>query len=183
LQGSTVADLWDGPIARTLGYFGELWLTDESGIAFEHETTMAIMDAMARLKSLMPEPPAGAPKALGGSPSGDPYLLPNMAAAAVLKESGFIVHNLGPETPFVSFLAVAERHGPKLVWLSLTTKRTEKEAAQIDEFIGSLDGLVGQIVLGGRFALEDRTRWTRGARVLGTMNDLALVADTIRASR
>jgi hypothetical protein len=83
----------------------------------------------------------------------------------------------------VSFLAVAERHGPKLVWLSLTTKRTEKEAAQIDEFIGSLDGLVGQIVLGGRFALEDRTRWTRGARVLGTMNDLALVADTIRASR
>lgn len=183
LQGNTVADLWDGPVASALEFFGEFWRTDESGVGLEHETTMAIVDAMVRIKGLLPQPTAGAPKALGGSPSGDPYLLANLAAAAVLRESRFTVFNLGPDTPLPSFLEAAERHRPDLFWLSLTTKRSDKEVAQIDEFIETLRGLVGQIVLGGRFALANRLRWTDQARVLGTMNDLGLVADTIRAGR
>jgi len=183
VQGSTIADLWDGPIAGALESLGELWLSDEAGIPLEHEATMAFMDSIVQMKALIPDPPTNALTALGGTPSGDPYLLPSIAASAVLNESGFKVVNLGPDTPSESFMNAVERYSPDLVWLSLTMKRSDKEMAMIDELVDGLHRSTGQVVIGGRFALSHRLRWKGKARVLQTMSDLALVADTLNASK
>jgi methanogenic corrinoid protein MtbC1 len=183
VQGLSVADLWDGPITRALESLGELWLTDDSGIPLEHEGTMAIMDAIVTIKGLIPEPAPDSRVGMGGAPSGDPYLLPSLAASAVLTESGFKVVNLGPDTPSDSFLDAARRQRPDIVWLSLTSKRTDKQMLEIDALIDELRQSVSQVVLGGRFAQSQRLRWKGNARVLQTMNDLALVADTLNAGR
>ena len=110
-------------------------------------------------------------------------MLPGIAASAVLTESGFRAINLGPDTPPDSFVYASQRYGPHLMWLSLTSKRSDSEAAEIEALIEELHGSVGQIVVGGRFALSNRARWKGNARVLQTMNDLALVADTLNASK
>lgn len=183
VQGMSMADLWDGPICTALESLGELWRTDDSGIPLEHEATMAIMDAVVRIRGLMPDPSPESLTALGGAPSGDPYLLPSLAASAVLTESGFKVVNLGPDTPSASFLDAVGRHEPDLVWLSLTSKRNGKDVAEVEKLVQEINKSVGQVVLGGQFAVANRLRWTTGARLLQTMNNLSLVADTLNANK
>jgi hypothetical protein len=178
VQGSTMADLWDGPISGTLEFFGANWANEPSGIPLEHEATMIVVDAIGRIRALLPDPGENALVALGGAPVGDPYLLPSLAASAVLAEVGLRPVNLGPNTPISSFTDAALRHSPVLLWISLTSERSE---ASTSELVGLIDELRGidEIVLGGRFALANRANLGDRARILRTMNELSILADSL----
>ena len=84
VDGMSLASLFDGPIARALAQIGTLWKHSEEGIFVEHVATGVCLEAVNRLRVLLPPPSSSAPVALGGAPSGDPYLLPSLMAATVV---------------------------------------------------------------------------------------------------
>lgn len=120
LDGMPVAALADGPLRLAMEELGRLWLSDPEGVAREHHATLLVMRAVEALRNVLPAPPADAPLAVGGGPSGDPYLLPSLLASLVLQEAGWRTVDLGPDTPDAALIVAAHRHGATLVWRSFT---------------------------------------------------------------
>lgn len=119
LGGASVAQLVDGPLVQAMTRIGELWRSRPQGVLLEHRATEVAIRAMVRLGALL-QPPAAGPVSVGGAPSGDPYILASMSAAAVLEDEGFRATNLGPETPLSTLALSVETLSPRLVWVSVS---------------------------------------------------------------
>jgi len=119
LRGRSLAQLVDGPLRAAMAKLGELWLAEEGGIFREHRATDIALRLLVGLRGMLPEAPR-APRALGCAPAGDPYVLPSLAAAAVLDSAGLAAVNLGPATPPAELAAAAVEVRPALVWLSVS---------------------------------------------------------------
>lgn len=119
LAGASVAQLVDGPLVQAMTRIGELWRSRPQGVLMEHRATEVAIRAMVRLGALL-RPPAAGPVSVGGAPSGDPYILASMSAAAVLEDEGFRATNLGPETPLSTLALSVETLSPRLVWVSVS---------------------------------------------------------------
>lgn len=122
LSGQSIARIADGPIRSAMGRLGELWQHDPAGIFIEHRAVDICMQGVQQLRPLI-ETDAPGDFALGGAPSGDPYLLPTLLASMVLLSEGWRAMNLGPNTPYTSLMAAVERYSPRLVWLSVSYVR------------------------------------------------------------
>lgn len=151
LAGATIASLADGPIRAAMHALGERWRHDEAGVFVEHRGTEICLHAVSALRALMPETPASAPTAVGGAPSGDPYLLPSLLASFAVAEAGLDAINLGPETPLTAFDAAFATHRPALVWLSITTAPTRALGRALASWLGDVPRGVA-VVIGGQHA-------------------------------
>ena len=114
LDTTPVAAIVDGPIAAAMARLGELWKHGEAGIALEHRAVDICVRALNQIQTLLPLPEARALRAVGGGPEGDPYVIPSLAAAAVLAEAGYRTSNLGPNTPFDALRAMAAEQSARL---------------------------------------------------------------------
>jgi len=154
LNGRSIAQIIDGPVQTAMARLGELWFEGQEtvGVFKEHRATDIAIQALTRLRLLIPSR-EGSPVAVGGAPSGDPYLLPSLAAAAVLESRGLNAVNLGPETPLESLQLAAESMDASLVWLSVTSiedrKKLQGQLVELVERIGD-KGL--PLVIGGQKA-------------------------------
>lgn len=119
LEGSSVAEIVDGPLEYAMARIGEAWVENDSGIFWEHRATQIAIEALARLRLALPSGSGGV-AAVGGAPSGDPYLLPSVAVAAVMEAEGLQATNLGPETPLSSLALAAADLDARIVWLSVS---------------------------------------------------------------
>jgi len=154
LNGRSIAQIIDGPFQTAMERLGELWFEGQEtvGVFQEHRATDIAIQALTRLRLLIPSR-EGSPVAVGGAPSGDPYLLPSLAAAAVLESRGLNAVNLGPETPLESLQLAAESMDASLLWLSVTAiEDREKLQAQLVEFVEALEDKGLPLVIGGQKA-------------------------------
>lgn len=119
LAGTSVAEIVDGPLVHAMTKVGELWRAGDDGIFVEHRATETAIQAIVRLRALLPAP-GEAVAAVGGAPSGDPYVLPSLTAATVLEDEGLRATNLGPETPVDTLTLGVETLSPRVVWLSVS---------------------------------------------------------------
>lgn len=181
LAGQDVAEIADGPIREAMEELGKLWQHDAAGIYIEHRATDICIQAVQQLRLLF-EPQDGAAVAIGGAAPGDPYLLPSMLAAAALMADGWQAVNLGPETPFDALLAAAERHGPRVVWISISSIRDRRE---IEEGVARVAARLAErqiaLILGGRalgdLSLPDSAAARRGV----LLSDLVRLANLARS--
>lgn len=180
LAGASVATLIDGPIAEALEALGEMWQDEARGVFIEHRATTICMEALAGLRLLIPDPGAGAPVAVGGSPAADVYLLPNLMAAAVLAERGVQTVNLGAHTPSQAFLDAVDAHAPALVWVALTSDLSEKERGEVVHLLEQLLARDLVVVVGGRTARVHSSDWPAGVHLLETMEALAAYAGRLQ---
>ena len=154
LNGRSIAQIIDGPFQTAMERLGELWFEGQEkvGVFQEHRATDIAIQALTRLRLLIPSR-EGSPVAVGGAPSGDPYLLPSLAAAAVLESRGLNAVNLGPETPLESLQLAAESMDASLLWLSVTSiEDREKLQAQLVELVEALEDKGLPLVIGGQKA-------------------------------
>jgi len=179
LAGASVAELGDGPIREAMHGLGELWRHDHSRVHVEHRGTDACLQAIAAVRALLPEPSAKAALAIGGAPSGDPYLAPSQLAAMVATEAGLRADNLGPDLPAAALQAAVAEQRPKLVWLSVSTVLPETASRAL---VRALDALPRSttIIVGGQHAAQ----LPRSARItrVTTLRELADHARAVKAA-
>jgi excisionase family DNA binding protein len=150
LNGKTVAQIVDGPLRHAMERLGDLWKTDECAIFWEHRATEIAISAISRLRMLIPPRPDSAPTAVGGAPSGDPYILPTLCAAAVLESQGFNAVNLGGDTPVPSMLLAAQALRARLIWISVSViAEPQRLQQQIDDLARELAEPAVPIIVGG----------------------------------
>lgn len=156
VEGARIVELCDGPIRSVMHRLGEIWNHDHAGVFLEHRATSVVVEILGRLRSLTPARPE-APRAIGCAPSGDPYLIPTLAAAAALSEEGFDATNLGPDTPLTALELAIEKITPAVVWISASTERSAPVVeAGLDSLARACRSNRASLVIGGR-AFEDRT--------------------------
>lgn len=156
LNGRSIAQIIDGPVQTAMERLGELWFEGQEtvGVFKEHRATDIAIQALTRLRLLIPSR-EGSPVAVGGAPSGDPYLLPSLAAAAVLESRGLNAVNLGPETPLESLQLAAESMDASLLWLSVTSIEDREELREeLVELVERLGDKGLPLVIGGQKADE-----------------------------
>ncbi|MCP4201711.1 MAG: hypothetical protein GY769_07230 [bacterium] len=128
---------------------GELWTGEPSGIFWEHRATQIAIQALARLRGLI-KVPDDAPFAVGGAPSGDRYILPSMAVAAVLEGEGMRAVNLGPDTPPDTLALGVDDLSARLAWLSVSVaSKPERLRDAIMKLLPTLEGRGTPLVVGG----------------------------------
>lgn len=153
LAGWSPSQIIDGPLQEAMSRIGELWKHDSGAIYVEHRATDIVVQALSKLRSLISIPPAVAMRAVGGAPSGDPYILPSLAASIVLASLGMRATNLGPETPVETLRHAVEQLSPHVVWISAST--TAEPAKLRDEILRLADNAGERdcsVIVGGRMA-------------------------------
>jgi MerR family transcriptional regulator, light-induced transcriptional regulator len=180
VSGWPVAAIGDGPMRFAFEKIGTLWQHDPAGIVIEHLATDTCVRALAELRTLFPPPASGAPAALGAAPSGDPYILPSMMAAAVLADLGFRDHNLGPESPIAALGQAADHYRPRIVWLAMSVPRDDEPfRAAVVDLAGRLARRGARLIVGGRGA--PALAPTAGMLRIHSMAELAAFAHGARA--
>jgi excisionase family DNA binding protein len=181
VAGRPVAWVFDHLLHESLADIGTLWEHGKEGIFIEHRAIDICLHAIARLRDLLPEIPADAPRAIGAAPSGDPYLLPSQMVAAVLHEGGWQAINLGPDTPLDVLARGAEAHDARLVWLSCSSEAAAGNLARnIPAFADELACKGRQLMAGGR-AWPELPRKARPSLVhMDTLTELEAYARGLR---
>jgi excisionase family DNA binding protein len=153
LSGWSPSQIIDGPLQEAMSRIGELWRQESGAIYVEHRATDLVVQALSKLRSLVPIPPADAMRAVGGAPSGDPYILPSLAASIVLASLGMRATYLGPETPVETLRHAVEELSPQVVWISASA--ATEPAKLRDEILRLADDARERdcsVIVGGRMA-------------------------------
>ena len=180
LSGSSIAAILDGSLRVALEKIGERWKDAPAGIVLEHRAVDTAVHALSTMRSAIPKPGAGAPCAVGGSPSGDPFVLPSLGAAIVLAEAGYVEMNLGAESPIEAMLAAVDRYRPAIVWRSVTrivpARAVEEDLLALAERVAPWGGWV---VVGGQSCPDPQASIHARVRALASMSDLARFARSL----
>lgn len=119
--GHSISTLADQVISPVMACVGHGWFSGEVDIYHEHRATQLCLSPLlaleARIQAAHPVTD-DTPLALGGGPEGDHYILANLLVAMALREIGWRVQNIGPNTPFDSLRRAMTDLRPRLVWLS-----------------------------------------------------------------
>lgn len=175
LEGVRIAELADGPIRDAMHSLGELYRHDHAGIFIEHRGTDICLQAVAHLRSLIPPARPGAPIAVCGAPSGDPYVLPSLLASVTVLEAGFCTFNLGPDTPVTAFDAAIAKHAPKLVLISITAELSQTVTRSLRQWLTQLPP--AQVCLLGGQQAHAAGVLPPHVRRLASMTQLAEIAE------
>ena len=158
--GRPLDELLDRLVAPAMAWLGDRWAQGKIDVYQEHAATLRAWSILAELRGLLPAPPDRAPLALGGAPEGDPYLLPTLMAEMTLSELGWRTVNIGPNTPVASLLEAVTRHGPRLVWLSVTSMKPRASFFEgYPRLFERVQAKGARLVIGGQGltpALQDR---------------------------
>jgi excisionase family DNA binding protein len=155
LSGEPTWSIFDETIRPAMERIGQLWQERPDGILIEHQATDLSSEAIERIRVALPLPSENAPVAVGAAGEKDPYRLPSLMAATVLREVGYNAVNLGPETPLPVLAEAADRHRASLVWLSLSTRPAARRARRQLQELADRAGRTGAaLIVGGREAGE-----------------------------
>jgi excisionase family DNA binding protein len=119
--GVRAACLGDEVVAPALARLGHAWETGRIDIFHEHRATQLCLEALHELRNSMPTPSTpDRPTAVGGSASGDGYVVANQLVELTLMDQGWEAVNIGPNTPAASFRTALHELRPRLLWLSIS---------------------------------------------------------------
>jgi len=128
--GLTVPRLADEVVSPVLARVGHGWAESCLDVYHEHRATQVCLAALQALKAHLEasgEPPADRPLAIGGGPEFDHYLLANLLVELTFRELGWRAIQIGPNTPFASFVRAMDELKPRLLWLSCSHLASTEE--------------------------------------------------------
>lgn len=182
-SGMSIEVLSDRVISPALAKVGHDWEQQRIDVWQEHRGSQLCAAALFDLREdLQNRPDRERPLALGGAPGGDPYLVPSLLVELTLLEAGWETSNLGPNTPLDSMLQAVRELKPKLVWLSVSYVRDERELIEGCRALhAELESMGSAFVIGGQ-ALTEALRAEIPCSFFGkSMSQLADFAQSLHA--
>lgn len=150
-RGRPLEEILDRLVGPAMTRVGELWAAGTIDVYQEHLATQRAWWILGELRALLPEPPLTAVLAVGGTPEGDPALLPSLMAELTLIETGWRALNLGPDLPLASLRRAVEAHRPRLVWLSLSLHGVQPRFFEdYPRLLDAARGVGAAVMLGGQ---------------------------------
>jgi excisionase family DNA binding protein len=157
-QHLTLAQIGDHLVMPSMARIGHAWETGNVDVYQEHRGTQMCLAALQGLRSTLPPAPASAPLAIGGGPERDHYFLANVLIELTLRELGWQVENVGPNTPLTSLAQAVRDRKPRLVWLSCSHLHdVERFIAEYSLLYEATRDIRATMMLGGR-AIDERIR-------------------------
>ncbi len=149
----------DDLLSAAFNDIGEKWGCGEVAVYQERRSCELCHRVMHEVRRALPELPASAPLAVGGTLDGDPYTLASSMAELVLRDNGWRACSLGNMLPFLSLRQALCDTRPRLFWLSVSVIRDREPF--LDEY-ARLWKLAQQndtaLVVGGKALAEDVRR-------------------------
>ncbi len=178
-----VAQLGDLLISTAMETVGRLWECGRAEVYQERRSCEICNQLIAELRSRLPDNSPAAPRAIGGTITGDHYTLANSLVELVLREAGWHATSLGCNLPLETLLVAVRREKPRLLWLSIShITDAEKFIADYNKFYSQLPADLA-VAVGGR-ALTDQLRprigYTAHCDNLEKLSALAKVIASVR---
>ncbi len=171
-NGLALEAIIDGPLRGALARIGELWRHQNEGLLIEHRATNIVTGLLNAIRLSLPKNSSG-PVAVGGAPSGDPYIVPSLATATVLAAAGWQPVNFGPDTPLESLARAATWLNPRLVWISLTVAPlTRSRLEQVVDLARTLAGSKIDLVVGGQAVTPGTFPALSNLKTLSSMTEM-----------
>ncbi|MEY4180990.1 MAG: hypothetical protein RLY70_4565 [Planctomycetota bacterium] len=126
LAKHSLSTVCDEVVAGAFREIGELWSCQQAEIYQERRAC----EIMLRILHAFRDTQRGinpALVAIGGTPPGDSYAIPNAIVELVLREAGWQAESLGTSLPFSSLAAAVRSQRPRLLWLSVSHVRDDAE--------------------------------------------------------
>lgn len=159
LHGQSLATIFDTTIAEAMRVIGELWMRGELTVAQEHLATRATLNAVHKLRSIVPVAESNGKIAMCCAIEGDFHELSTHLAQMVFESIGWEVLNFGSNTPLYSFADEVLHHSPELLCVSATIiTDIERLSRDYKEFQTKITKLKIPIIVGGRAFNDERLR-------------------------
>lgn len=120
LAGQSACEICDHVLAMAFHEIGDRWECGEVSIYRERRACEIAFKMLHELRMAIRTPQPGAPVAVGGTLSCDPYRLPNAMIELVLRELGWQATSLGTSLPLATISEAIRESRPRLLWLSLS---------------------------------------------------------------
>ena len=180
MAGESASRIFDRVIAPAFHCVGTSWQCDEVEIYQERRGCGICLRTIDELQRMIPAPKKRAPRAIGGSVEGDPYMLPTAMIETVLKQNGWESTSLGSGLPFATVLTAVEDLRPSLLWL--TVSHIENERRFLDAYASFFDAVHENVsvVVGGRALTDSLRRRMRYAAYCDNLQHLEEFAQALK---
>ncbi len=146
---ATPVDLHLALMVPALRSIGHRWETGELTVAAEHRASAVATRVMGRFGPSFVRPGRRRGTVVVAAPSGDHHALPVMVVGDLLRDAGYAVVDLGPDTPARS-LVDAARSADRLVGVAIGASITGLEEAVREAVAALHDGMPGvPVIVGG----------------------------------
>lgn len=150
LGGASLAELLDEVVAGALHRVGDEWETGRVTVADEHLATRTAGRAVETLRGSVRREGGARGTAVCCAAEEELHELSVLCAQTLLESEGWTVRNLGGNTPFFALADAVERHRPRLVCVSSTTRGVLAGAARdYAHFLEAARAAGARVVLGG----------------------------------
>jgi excisionase family DNA binding protein len=159
LAGEPLAEICDRLLAPAFAKIGHGWESGNIAVYQERRAVEICQRLLFELRSLVPEPPSGAPLAIGGTLADDPYKLATSMVELALREAGWQAESYGVGLPADTLVAAIEAVRPRLFWLSVSGFATRESFVEAFAPISTAATRCGTaLVIGGRALTEEVRR-------------------------
>ncbi len=159
LHGQFLSQIFDTTITEAMRNVGELWMRGEITVAQEHLATRSTLNAVHKLRNIVPVAVNNGKVAMCCAIEGDFHELSTHLAQMTMESEGWEVLNFGANTPLYSFADEVLHHSPDLICISATILTDiDRLSRDYKEFHSKIAKLKIPIVLGGRVFEDERLR-------------------------
>ena len=159
LHGVLLAEIFDKTIAQAMRVIGELWMRDELTVAQEHLATRATLNAVHKLRNIVPIAKPNGKMAMCCAIEGDFHELSTHLAQMIFESEGWEVLNFGANTPLFSFAEEVLQHSPEALCISATIiTDIDRLSRDYREFQTKIGKLKIPVIVGGRIFDDERFR-------------------------
>lgn len=178
LQGESLSRIFDGEICPAMRQIGELWSEGRVSIADEHLATRTVLNAVQKLRNVVPVAELNEKTAMCCTIEGDFHELPAHLVQILLESAGWEVLNFGANTPLFTLAEEAVEYKPDLICISAAVMPdVERAARDFRRFSADIAKTNAAIILGGRAFADECARKRFDANlIVETFSELAEIA-------
>ena len=179
LADHPLSEIFDRVIAPVFEKIGELWACGSAEVYQERRGCEITLRVIGELRTLVPQPAADAPVAIGAAPEGDQYNLATNMVELVLRDAGWNAMSLGDNIPLASMGEAIVAQQPRMFWLSCShLVDADSFVAQYNELCEAHGNKVA-FVVGGRALSEPIRQRMKHAAFCDTLTHLEALAKTL----